>query len=171
VPLNGMTELKASVESHLGSHDVSRVLYGTIVGLALVLALEADAHRAGETAVFILATALTIGLAELFAEAISQEARTREPISRAQLGPLVRDALAVVIGAGFPAIFFILSALGLMKGHTAFTLAKWSGLALVCAYAFLAARMTGAHVRHATRHAVTAGLIGVALIVVKSLLH
>jgi hypothetical protein len=163
--------LRASVESHLGSQDVSRVLYGTIVGLALVLALETDAHRAGESAAFILATALTIGLAELFAEAISQEARTRTTIRRRDLKPLARDAIAVVIGAGFPAIYFILAALGVMKGHTAFTLAKWSGLALVCGYAFLAARMAGAHYRHATRHALAAGIVGVALIVLKSLLH
>lgn len=163
--------LKASVESHLGSHDVSRVLYGTIVGLALVLALEADAHRAGETAAFIVGTALTIGMAELFAEAISQEARMRRTIRRADLRPLARDAIAVVIGAGFPAIYFVLAALGVMEGHTAFTLAKWSGLALVCGYAFLAARMSGAHYRHATRHALAAGIVGVALIVLKSLLH
>jgi hypothetical protein len=118
-----------------------------------------------------LATALTIGLAELFSEAISQEARTRSRIRRTDLGPLARDAVAVVIGAGFPAIYFVLAALGLMEGHTAFTLAKWSGLALVCGYAFLAARMTGAEVRHATRHALAAGIVGVALIVLKSLLH
>jgi hypothetical protein len=163
--------LAASLESHLGSRDVSRVLYGTIVGLALVLALEAEAHKAGETAAFIVATALTIGLAELFSDAISQEARTRTQIRRADLGPLARDAVGVVVGAGFPAIYFLLAALGLMEGHTAFTLAKWSGLALVCAYAFAAARMSGAHVRHATRHALAAGAVGVALIVLKSLLH
>jgi VIT1/CCC1 family predicted Fe2+/Mn2+ transporter len=163
--------VRQSVESHLGSEDVSKVLYGTIVGLALVLALEADAHRAGESAVFILATALVIGLAELFSEAISQEARTRTVLRRRDLRPLARDAIAVVIGAGFPSIYFILAALGLMEGHTAFTLAKWSGLALVCGYAYLAARMSGAHVRHATRHAVAAGIVGVVLIEVKSLLH
>ena len=163
--------LRESVESHLGSEDVSKVLYGTIVGLALVLALEADAHRAGESAAFIIGTAITIGLAELFSEAISQEARTRTRIRRADIKPLARDAIAVVIGAGFPAIFFILAALGVMKGHTAFTLAKWTGFGLVCTYAFLAARMSGAHVRHATRHALAAGILGVALIIFKSLLH
>jgi hypothetical protein len=165
-------EIRESIESHLASRDVSRVLYGTIVGLALVLALEAgESHGAGQTAGLIFATAVAIGLAELFSEAISQEARTRTRISRAELGPLARDAVAVVIGAGFPALFFVLAALGVMTEHTAFTLAKWSGLALVCAYAFIAARMTGARISHASRHAATAGLIGIALIEVKSLLH
>jgi hypothetical protein len=163
--------MRASIESHLGSEDVSKVLYGTIVGLALVLALEADAHHAGETAAFIVGTAITIGLAELFSEAISLEARTRTRIRRTDIKPLARDAIAVVIGAGFPAIFFILAALGVMEGHTAFTLAKWTGFGLVCAYAFFAARMSGAHYRHAARHALAAGILGVALIVLKSLLH
>src|SRR4051794_39230097 len=120
--------LRASIESHLGSRDVSRVLYGTIVGLALVLALEGDAHDPGQTAGFILATAVVIGLAELFSEAISLEARTRTRLGRAHLGPLARDAVAVVVGAGFPALFFVLAALGVMTEQTAFRLAKWSGV-------------------------------------------
>src|SRR3954447_8546579 len=94
--------LRASLESHLGSRDVSRVLYGTIVGLALVLALEGDAsHAAGQKAGFIFVTAVVIGLAELFSEAISQEARTRTRLGRTHFGPLARDAAAVVVGAGF----------------------------------------------------------------------
>jgi Na+/proline symporter len=166
-----MSDLRASIESHLGSEDVSRVLYGTIVGLALVLALEAGVHEPGETAGLILATAVAIGLADLFSDAIATEARTRTRVTRAHLRRHARAAAAVVIGAGFPAVFFVLAALGAMTQHTAFTLAKWSGLALVCGYAFLAARMAGAHWTHATRHAVVAGALGVALIEVKALLH
>lgn len=163
--------LRPWIAAHLASHDVSRVLYGTIVGLALVLALHKDAHRPGETAAFILSTAVAIGLAEVFSEAISQEARTRTRIRRSDLGPLARNAGPVVLGAGFPALYFFLAALGVMTGQTAFTLAKWTGLGLVCAYAFLAARLSGARFGHATRHAATAAVVGLALIEVKALLH
>jgi hypothetical protein len=166
-----MSDIRASVESHLGSEDVSRVLYGTIVGLALVLALEAGVHESGETAGLILATAVAIGLADLFSDVIATEARTRTPVTRAHVRRHARDAVAVVIGAGFPAVYFVLAMLGVMSTHTAFTLAKWSGLALVCGYAFLAARMAGAHWTHATRHAAIAGVLGIALIEVKALLH
>src|SRR3954462_8339711 len=163
--------VRGSIESHLGSRDVSRVLYGTIVGLALLLALEEAVHSPGQTAGFLVATALAIGFAELFSEAISQEARTRTRIRPADLRPLARDAVAVVIGAGFPAVFFVLAALGVMTEHTAFSFAKWTGLGLVCGYAFLAARMSGAQMTHAARHAAIAGLFGVILVEVKSLLH
>jgi Na+/proline symporter len=166
-----MTDVRASVESHLGSHDVSRVLYGTIVGLALVLALEEHAHDPGQTAGFIFGTALAIGLADLFADAISLEARTRTRLRRRDVRPLARDALAVVIGAGFPAIYFVLAAVGILGEHSAFQLAKWTGLALVCGYAFLAARMAGLHWRHATRDAAIAGVLGIVLVELKALLH
>jgi hypothetical protein len=160
--------LRATVESHLGSHDVARVLYGTIVGLALVLALEHEARGAGATAGFIVAAALVVGLAELFSEAISMEARKHAPVTRTEMRVLGRDALAVVVGAGFPAIYFVLAGLGAFTEQSAFRLAKWSGVILVCTYAFLAARMAGIAPRRAAWHAGLAGLAGVALVQVKS---
>ena len=163
-----MNRIRATIESHLGSHDVARILYGTIVGLALVLALESEAHGAGHTAAFIVIAALVVGVAELFSEAISTEARQRSRVTRTELRVLGRDAAAVVAGAGFPAIYFVLSALGLCSEDTAFTLAKWSGVILVCVYAFLAARMAGITFRRSAWHAAVAGVAGVAIVQVKS---
>ena len=163
--------VRASIASHLESRDVARVLYGTILGLALVLALESSSHTPAENATFIVVAAIAIGLAELFSEVISLEARSHRRVNRHDAWPLTRDALAVVIGAGFPAIYFVLAGAGVMTLHTAFVLSKWSGMALVIAYAFAAARMSGAGVAHSIRHAATAGLVGLALVELKALLH
>ena len=78
---------------------------------------------------------------------------------------------AVAIGAGFPAVFFILAALHAMELGTAFSLAKWSGLGLLFAYSWAASRLAGSSITRATLHASAVGAIGVALIVVKALLH
>jgi VIT1/CCC1 family predicted Fe2+/Mn2+ transporter len=122
-------------------------------------------------AVLLVATAVTIGLAEMYSEAISLEARTRAPLDRRQLRLVAGESIAVIIGAAFPALFFVLAALGAFDVDLAFVLSKWSGLALICAYAFLAARLAGASVPRCLVHAAALGLLAGALIAVKSVLH
>jgi hypothetical protein len=163
--------LRARITSHLGSDDVARVLYGAVVGLALVIALQDHPPPTGTMAATIVGTALAVGIAELYAEAISTEARTRRRLTRAQLRHMVRDGAAVVIGAGFPAVFFILAAAGWIQVDSAFTLSKWSGLALICSYGFMAGRLAGLSTVRSILHATAIALLGVAVIVVKALLH
>ena len=120
--------LRARIDDHLASRDVARVIYGAIVGLALILALGRHPPSAGATAGLVAGTAIAVGLAELYSEVISKEASTRRPVTRADIWALLDEAAAVVLGAGFPTIFFIAAAIGLIELDTAFTLAKWSGL-------------------------------------------
>ena len=162
---------RAYIEAHLGSRQVSRVLYGSIIGLALVLALQAHPPAAGTVAASLLATAVAVGLAELYSEYVGTETRTRTRVDRAQFGEIWDEVLAVVIGIAFPAVFFLLAAIGLIERDAAFTIAKWSGLGLITAYAFVAARLTGAGVGRSIVRASVAALIAVFLIVIKSLLH
>lgn len=163
--------LRDLVAAHLGGRDVARVLYGAIIGLALVLALEAHPPSAAATAAILFGTAITVGLAELYSELVATEARVRRGIRRAEVRALAGEAVAVVVGAGFPAIFFLLSAAGAMELGTAFTLSKWTGLGLICAYGFIAARLAGAGLPRALLHAAAVGLLGGVLIALKALLH
>jgi hypothetical protein len=84
---------------------------------------------------------------------------------------LLADAGAVTFGAGFPSLFFVLAAAGAIDTDLAFSLAKWSGLGLICAYGFLAARLSGARLGRAFVHAVLVGAVGGALIALKALMH
>lgn len=65
------------IEAHLGSRQVARVVYGAIVGLALVVGLEAHPPSAGVMAATLLATGVAVGLAELYSELLGYETRTR----------------------------------------------------------------------------------------------
>jgi hypothetical protein len=159
------------IEAHLGSRDVARVIYGSIVGLALVVALEAHPPGAGATAATLLGTALAVGLAEAYSEFVGIEARTRRSVDRAQVRELLADAASVMFGAGFPALFFVLAAAGAIQLALAFTLAKWTGLGLIGAYGFLAARVSGANLGRALLHAAILGAIGGLLIALKALVH
>lgn len=159
------------VERHLGSRDVARVLYGAIIGLAVVLALQAHPPSASATAGLIVGTALAVGLAELYSEIVAAEARTRLPVGRPAMTAMAIEAVAVVFGAGFPAVFFVLAAAGAIEVGAAFTLSKWSGLGLICGYGYLAARLSGSGIVRALVHAAAVGVIGGALIALKALLH
>jgi hypothetical protein len=163
--------LQDRIAAHLGSHDVARVIYGAIIGLALVLALQAHPPSAGAVVGVIVATALAVGLAEVYSEILGAQAHTRRNVERAQLRVFASNALAVVFGAAFPALFFVLAAIGLIEVHTAFTLSKWTGLGLICTYGFVAARLTGAGIGRSLLEAAAVGAVGGVLIAVKALLH
>ena len=163
--------MRRAIEAHLGSRDVARVIYGAIVGLALVVALELHPPSAGQTVAAIIGTAVALGLAEVYSEIIGTEARTRRHATREVVRQTAGDAAAVTAGAGFPAVFFVLALAGVMNVDTAFTVAKWSGLGLLCAYGFAAARLSGSGRLGALGHAAAVGAVGLGLIVVKALLH
>jgi hypothetical protein len=159
------------VEGHLGSGDVARVIYGAVIGLALVVALEKHPPPAGQMVTALVATAVAVGLAELYSEAVAREARTRRHLRFAHVRELAGEAVAVAFGAGFPAVFFIAAAAGAIETDLAFTLAKWTGLGLICAYGYLGARLADSSRTGALLQAVAVGAIGAFLIGVKSLLH
>jgi hypothetical protein len=163
--------VRASIAAHLGSRQVSRVLYGSIIGLALVVALEAHPPRSAAVAVTLLATAVAVGLAELYSEIVGTATRTRARVARRQLLDIFDEVGAVAIGIAFSSVFFLLAALGAIERDAAFSLAKWTGLGLIAAYGFAAARLTGDTVLRALRSAVLAALIAAFLIAIKALLH
>jgi hypothetical protein len=158
-------------EDHLGSTQVSRVIYGSIIGLALVVALEHDPPGAGVMVGTLVATGVAVGLAELYSEVVGSEVRTRRRVERARVREIAADVAAVSIGIGFPAVFFLLSSLGVMELGTAFEVAKWSGLALIGFYGFCAGRLSGMAVPGALVQAAAVAAIGGVLIGLKAVVH
>jgi len=167
-PASAVTRL---VRSHLGSRDVVKVVYGSVVGLAVVVALEHHAGSTAQTAAAIIGTAVAVALAEAYSEFVGIETRERRHVDRSELPGLAAEAAAVALGAGFPAVFFLLSAADVVALPTAFSLAKWSGLGLIFAYGFAASRLAGSALGTALLHAAGVGAIGGALIVLKALVH
>jgi hypothetical protein len=163
--------MRAKLETHLGSRQVGKVVYGSIIGLALVVALEKHPPAPGVMAVWLLGTALAVGLAEVYSEVVGAETSTRHPVTRPQFGHMAEDAAAVGFGVGFPAVFFVSSALGLLQVDTAFTVAKWSGLGLIGFYGYWAARFAGAAPLRALLKGALVALVGAGLIALKALVH
>jgi hypothetical protein len=163
--------MRASLEEHLGSRQVAKVVYGSIIGIALVAAIENHPPAPGVMAIWLAGTAVAVGLAEVYSEVVGLETSQRHRVTRPELAHILEDAGSVAFGTVFPALFFVLSALGLMQVETAFTVAKWTGLGLIGFYGYWAARFAGAAPHQALLRAVLVALIGAALIALKALVH
>jgi hypothetical protein len=59
------------LHAHLGSRQVSRVIYGAIIGLAPVVALQAHPPPPGAVIATLLGTAAAVALAEVYSWAYS----------------------------------------------------------------------------------------------------
>jgi hypothetical protein len=163
--------MRASVEQHLGSRQVGKVVYGSIIGLALVVTLESHPPSPAVMAVWLVGTALAVALAEVYSEVVGVETRTRQPVTHRQMRHMFEDAGAVAFGVAFPAVFFLISALSVIDVARAFQLAKWTGLGLIGFYGFWAARFAGAAPLRAVVKGAAVALIGAGLIALKALVH
>lgn len=163
--------MRTSLQQHLGSRQVGRVVYGSIIGMALVVTLESHPPTASVMAVWLLGTAVAVGLAEVYSEVVGVETSTRRPVTRPQLHAMFEDAAAVGFGVAFPAVFFLLSALGLVAIDAAFSIAKWTGLGLIGFYGYWAARFAGSTPGRALIKAALVALVGAGLILLKALVH
>jgi hypothetical protein len=163
--------VRRAIEAHLRTRQVARVIYGAIIGMAIVVSLEAHPPRAGVVAGTLLATAVAVGLAEVYSEVVGVETRSRRRVERGELRHILDDVAAVAFGISFPAVFFFLAAAGVLEVHTAFTIAKWSGLGLISFYGFVAGRLAGAGVAASLVQALAVGVVGGVLIAFKVLVH
>ena len=164
-------ELRGAVAAHLGSRQVARVIYGAIIGLALLVVLEQHPPGAATVAGSLIATAVAVGLAELYSEVVGTETRTHHRVGRRELAEMSDDAVAVGFGVSFPAVFFILAALHAIELDTAFSIARWSGLGLIACYGYAAGRLSGQGQVACLIQAAAVAAIAGALIAVKALLH
>lgn len=163
--------MRAAVEAHLGSRQVARVVYGAIIGLTLIVAVEDHPPGAAVLVAWLVLTGLTVALAEVYSEVIGIETSQRHRVTRYQIAHLLGQGWAVTLGVAFPAVFFLLAAVHVVALDTAFALAKWCGLGLIGFYAYWAARFAGAPVPRALAHAAAVAAIGGLVIAFKALVH
>src|SRR5689334_12659737 len=102
-----MLDVRTTVEAHLGSRQVSRVVYGSIIGVALIVALQSHPPSAAVMIGWLLGTGIAVGLAELYSEIVGEETRTRRRVTRPRLLHMTEDAAVVVFGIAFPVVFFL----------------------------------------------------------------
>jgi hypothetical protein len=96
--------VRATLEAQLGSRQVGRVVYGSILGLTLVVALEDHPPSAPVMAAWLLLSAVTVALAEVYSDVVGIKTSQRHRVDRRQLAHMVEEAGAVAFGVGLPAV-------------------------------------------------------------------
>jgi hypothetical protein len=157
--------------AHLGSRQVSRLIYGMVVGLALVVALDTHPPSPGSMAGLLASTGVSVALAELYSDLLGARIEAHGALDRGRRTGIAENALAVAVGAGFPAVFFVLAAVGVMESSTAFELAKWTGLVLIGCYGYCAEWLAGSSVLRSLLGGAAVSAIGVVIVIIKSLVH
>ena len=132
------------IEEHLGSEQVSRVIYGAIIGMALVVVLEhQDPSPGGDPRARHRDRGSRSGWRRSTARCIGTQTRLRRRLERHHVRDMIEDVVAVFFGIVFPDVFFVIAAFGAIEIDAAFALAKWSGLGLIACYGFAAGRLSG----------------------------
>ena len=142
-----------------------------MIGLALVVALEAHPPAAGATAVTIVTTAVAVGLAELYSELVGARVRLRGPCRRSTGARSPPTSSRSWPAPAFPAVFFLLAAVACWSSTRRSRSPSGAGLGLIALYGFWAARLGGASHGRSLVHAGAVALIGAFVIALKALVH
>jgi len=163
--------VRRAIESHLASQQVSRVIYGAIIGLAVLVAIEDHPPSSAVVIGTLIGTAVAVGLAEFYSDMLGSETRLRRHLRRSELRHVASDVAAVALGIAFPALFFIPAAADYIEEDTAFTAAEWTGVGLLGLYGFAAARLAGERRLSSALRGIAVAAVGAFLIGLKSLMH
>ncbi|MCX4672269.1 hypothetical protein OG453_37350 [Streptomyces sp. NBC_01381] len=149
----------------------ARGVYGCIVVLSLLLALEDHPPPAFETAL-VLATTLTgIVAAEAFASLIGQEVERGRPPTWGERRRTAAERSTAFSAAVAPILFFVLAGFGLFAERLAFTLSRWVTLILLFVFCCAARGLSGRTRTNALLTGFVAAALGVVLANFKSLTH
>jgi len=144
-------------------------VYGSVIVLAVVIALDDTSVRPGEAIASVVGAAIATVLAEVYADYLSGMIEAGRAPTGHEVREALRNAAAGLLAAILPVVFFILAGFGVMELSTAFNFAVWTGVAVVGFYAYFANRVGGMSF---TRSIVTGFLftiLGTALVLLKAL--
>jgi len=144
-----------------------RLVYGTVVILATLLAVGiAGPTVIDEMGAIVLAT-LAVVFAEFYSEVVGATIRERRSLTHKELMTLGTELGTLVLAAAPPLLVTGGAALGLYSPTTAISVSIWLLVALLFAFGFAAGRMSGRSLIGSTVGAAVLLLIGLAMVLVK----
>ncbi|HET8987289.1 MAG TPA: hypothetical protein VFN43_02170 [Humibacillus sp.] len=167
----GLKETRHQAGEWVASRHPAGILYGVIITGAVLSATaghETSARRIVATVLFVLGV---YWLADVYVRAFAHQFQDGRDTLPHRLASAASHESSVLLG-GVPALgtFTIATALG-ASPNTAADIALWLTVVVLGSLAYLAARYAGSTVREATIEAALAGMLGVLMVVSKSLLH
>lgn len=164
-------EVAASVRARRNRGErAEHAIYGTIIVLALIVALDEGGVRVGVAIGTVLGAAFATALAELYSDYIGAVIRDRRRRTREEWRDAAANVAAGFTLASLPVAFFVLAALDAIELQTAYDAAEWSGVAVLGAYATVANRSAGFTMARSLLVGVGFAVLGAALILLKAAL-
>jgi hypothetical protein len=156
---------------HSEGHYAARSVYGAILVLALLLALQQHPPGPFHAALLVAGTILTVLAAETYADLLGVETDLGRPPTREQRQEKLRE-LAVVTGAAEgPVLVLVLAGLGLMDEQLAFQIAVGITILLLFLAGFLARWLAGRSLWASLQSSGIVGGLGIALAIFKHFAH
>lgn len=151
--------------------DPGGVVYGIIV-IAALLAAESGEHDSylATVASAALATAL-YWLAHSYAQALGSRLRSQERLTAARLGRALAHDLSIVRGAAVPLAALLAAWAAGASQQTGVTVALWGAIASLIAFELAASARAGAGARELLLDAGVGASMGVAIVLLKVLVH
>lgn len=155
---------------HVTEGHAGNVVYGSIVVLALVLVLDHE-HASARTAIVSIAGAvIVVAVAEAYAEVLQVMITGHRELRASDRVDIAAGIAVHGVAAIMPIVFFVLAAFDVMELETAYTTARWFGVAVLGLYAFGAYRAAGMTVARSLVAGGVLTLIGIVLVALKSII-
>jgi len=154
-----------------GSKQATHGIYIEIVLLAVILALESKRPSDRDIVSSVVGAIVVVVLADLYAYYVG----TMIGSGKRPTGGELRTALVGETGglvSTLPVVLLLmLGVAGVYSLEAGFTLAKWTGVLMIGAYALFAHRRAGLTTRQSVPATAFLLLVGVALVALKALVH
>lgn len=165
--------IRAKIEAWIDriEHNAFGVIYGSVTVMALLMA---TGHADGEpvrTAAILFGSIFAIALAESFAKISSDAVQKRQPFGWSEVYHGWVHSRPALIAANIPTLLIAASSLGFYGYETSIALAQISAIILLGLYGYSIGWVIYRRVVPGLLHGAFTSGIGVALAVVKYLLH
>lgn len=154
-------------EHRLKRFNVAKVIYGTIIILVVILAMEDHPPSPAGVVGTILFSAFGVALAELYSDFIGTRIREQRALTLSERMHVLRHTSTVLIGGLVPLPYFILAWLGILSEDLAFFLARWTLVAVLLFYGWVASRLSGYNLKWSVAFSFGACTIGIFVVLFK----
>lgn len=164
-----LTKLEARIARI--EHNAFGVIYGSVTVMALLMATGHGSDNAIQTAVILFGSTFAIVLAEAFAKISSDAVQKRQSFGWAEIRHGWHHSRPTLIAANIPTLLIAVSATGVYGYQTGVILAQISAIGLLAVYGYSIGWVIYRRVVPGLLHGAFTSGIGVALAMVKFVLH
>jgi hypothetical protein len=155
----------------LTASRASHAVYGSIIVLAVITGLDEASATPRESLLTIVGLAIAVALSQIYADAIGSTFRAARPLKREEWLEVSANVAFGFAAALVPAIFFVLAAVGVLSLGHAFSIAEWTGVAVIWVYVFAATRAAGLTLARSLMWSAALTACGIGLVELKLLAH